>query len=321
MYVVRRVGLFVLSVVVASILVFTAMAVLPGNPAAVMLGTSATPESIAATEAKLGTDRPIPVQYADWFSAAVRGDLGQSFFTNQPIWPEVRRRLGITLPLAAMALTLSTLIAFPLGIWAAARHRRLADTVISTGSQIGLAVPAFWAGLMMVAFLVVNRTWIPGIALPAWFPASGFPGWDRSFSGSLRALILPSVSLALVQAAVLTRYVRSAVLETLREDYIRTARMKGLTELRALWRHGFRNASLPVLTVLGLQFGALLAGSVVLERVFVLPGLGSQIIDAIGRRDLPIVQGATLVIVVIILSVNLLIDLLYRFIDPRVTGR
>lgn len=321
MYVVRRIGLFALSVLIASMLVFVVMAVLPGDPAAVMLGTSATPESIEATQAELGTDRPIPVRYGEWLGGVVRGDLGESFFSEQPIWPQVRGRLALTLPLAGLAMLFTVVVSFPLGVWAAARHRRLADTVISTGSQVGLAIPAFWAGLMLITYLVVERSWPPGFDIPGWFPASGFPGWGEDAWGSLRALVLPAASLAFVQSAVITRYVRSAVLDTLREDYVRTARMKGLTETQALWRHGLRNSALPVITVLGLQFGALLAGTVVIERVFVLPGLGSQILDAIGRRDLPIVQGAALVLVVVILAVNLLIDLLYRVIDPRVAGR
>ena len=310
-----------MSVLAASMLVFTVMAVLPGDPAAVMLGTSATPEAVELKRIELGTDRPVPIRYADWLTGAVQGDLGESFFTRQPVWPQVRSRLGLTLPLALMSMALTMVVSFPLGVWAAARHRKFADVAISTASQFGLAIPAFWAGLMLVTYVVVERTWPPGFTIPAWFPPSGFPGWSTSFWGSIKALILPTVSLALVQSAVITRYVRSAVLETLREDYIRTARMKGLTRSQALWRHGFRNASLPVITVLGLQFGAQLAGTVVIESVFVLPGLGSQLVQAINDRDLPVVQGGALVIVVIILLVNLMIDLLYRFIDPRVAAK
>lgn len=309
MYLLRRVGIFGFSVLIASMLVFSAMSILPGNQARVMLGTQATDEKVAALETELGLDRPIPVQYLDWLSGAVRGDLGESVFTGQPIWDQIVDRLKVTIPLAVLAMGLVIAIGFPAGILAASRHRKPVDTIISTLSQIGLAVPAFWAGLMLISYFAVARRW---------FPANGFPGWDNSVADSIEALILPAVALALVQGAVITRYVRSAVLDTLREDYLRTARAKGLTRISALWRHGLRNAMIPVLTVLGMQFAALIAGTVVIESVFVLPGLGTMLLQAISKRDLLLVQGGALVIVVCILGLNLLIDLAYRFIDPRV---
>lgn len=288
------------------------MSVLPGDPATVMLGTQATPESVAALRSELGLDRPIVVQYADWLAGAVRGDLGESVFSGRPIGPQVVDRLGVTLPLALMAMVLTIVVSFPAGVFAAAHHRKAGDTAVTVVSQVGLAIPAFWAGLLLVTVLAVRYRL---------FPASGFPGWDVSAWQSVRALLLPAVSLALVQSAIITRYVRSAVLETLREDFVRTARAKGLTRSAALWRHGLRNAAIPVLTVLGLQFAALLAGTVVIESVFVLPGLGSMLLQGISRRDLPLVQGGAFVIVVFILTVNLVVDLFYRFVDPRVKGR
>jgi peptide/nickel transport system permease protein len=296
----------------ASLLVFGVMSVLPGDPATVMLGTQATPESVAALRSELGLDRPIVVQYADWLAGAVRGDLGESVFSGRPIGPQVVDRLGVTLPLALMAMVLTIVVSFPAGVFAAAHHRKAGDTAVTVVSQVGLAIPAFWAGLLLVTVLAVRYRL---------FPASGFPGWDVSAWQSVRALLLPAVSLALVQSAIITRYVRSAVLETLREDFVRTARAKGLTRSAALWRHGLRNAAIPVLTVLGLQFAALLAGTVVIESVFVLPGLGSMLLQGISRRDLPLVQGGAFVIVVFILTVNLVVDLFYRFVDPRVKGR
>lgn len=311
MYVVRRVGVFLFSVLVASALVFSVMSILPGDPAQVMLGTQATPESVAALRTELGLDRPIPVQYVDWLTGVVTGDLGVSIFSGQDIAAQIGSRLRITIPLALMAMTMTMILAFPAGVYAAARHRRLGDTVVSVVSQIGLAIPAFWAGLILVSVFAVGR---------GWFPANGFPGWG-SVTAGLRALFLPALSLAIVQGAIITRYVRSAVLDTMREDYIRTARSKGLTRSAALWRHGLRNAAIPVLTILGLQFAALLAGTVVIESVFVLPGLGSMLLQAITRRDLLLVQGGAFVIVAIILTINLLVDLTYRFIDPRVAHR
>jgi peptide/nickel transport system permease protein len=311
MYVLRRVGIYLFSVVVASMLVFSVMSILPGDPAQVMLGTQATPAAVEVLRAELGLDRPIPIQYLDWLSGALRGDLGTSVFSGQEIAPQVAGRLRITLPLAVMAMVMTMLIALPAGMYAAVRHRRLGDTVVTTISQIGLAVPAFWAGLLLISTFAVGR---------GWFPASGFPGWG-SVGHGLRALFLPALSLAIVQGAIITRYVRSAVLATMREDYIRTARSKGLSRSAALWKHGFRNALIPVLTILGLQFAALLAGTVVIESVFVLPGLGSMLLQGITRRDLFLVQGGAFVIVAFILTVNLLVDLAYRFIDPRVARR
>jgi len=309
MYVIRRIGVFILSVLLASALVFGVMSILPGDTAQVILGTQATPESVAALREEMGLNRPIPVQYVEWLGGALTGDLGESALTGREVAPQITDKLGVTLPLAVAAIVLTILISFPLGVFAASRHRKLGDAVVSVLSQLGLAVPAFWAGLLLVTAFAVNLRW---------FPASGFPGWSESFWGSVDALILPTVSLAIVQSAIITRYVRSAVLETLREDYIRTARSKGLTRARALWKHGLRNAAIPVLTILGLQFAALLAGTVIIERVFVLPGLGRMLLDGISDRDLPLVQGGAFVVVTLILTVNLVIDLMYRLIDPRV---
>lgn len=311
-YAVRRLAIFVVSLVAASLLVFFVMSVLPGDPAVVLLGTQATPEAVDALRADLGLDRPLVVRYLEWVVGWVSGDLGTSIFSGVDVGAQLADRLSVTIPLALMAIVLTTLIAFPAGVFAAARHRRLGDAVVSTASQVGLAIPAFWAGLLLVTAFAVQRPW---------FPAGGFPGWDAGIWAGVRALILPAVSLALVQGAILTRYVRSAVLETLREDFIRTARAKGLSRSEALWRHGLRNAAIPVLTVLGLQFAALLAGTVVIESVFVLPGLGSMLLQAITRRDLDLVQGGAMAIVVTILLVSLVVDLLYRALDPRVRTR
>jgi len=300
---------FAFSVLVASMLVFAVMTILPGDPAQVMLGTQATPEAVDALRTELGLDRPLVVQYLGWLAGAGRGDLGTSVFSGQEIAPQIVGRLKVTIPLAVMAMGLTVLISFPLGVFAAARHRRLGDSVVSVVSQVGLAIPAFWAGLLLVTVFAVGY---------GWFPAGGFPGWDVSIWQSLRALFLPAVSLSIVQSAIITRFVRSAVLETMGQDYIRTARSNGLTRSQALWRHGLRNAAIPVLTILGLQFAALTAGTVVIESVFVLPGLGSMLLQGITRRDLPLVQGGAMAIAVLILGVNLVVDLTYGLLDPRV---
>lgn len=311
-YVIRRLGVFVASVFLASVAVFLVLSVLPGDPAVRILGTQATPESVARLREDLGTDRPLVEQYVDWAGGVVTGDLGTSYVTRDDIGPQIRERLKVTLPLALSGMTLAVVVAVPAGVLAASRHRRLGDTVVSVVAQLGISVPAFWAGLLLTTYVAVR--W--GI-----LPAGGFPGWGASIGDSLRHLVLPAVSLALVQGAILTRYVRSAVLEVMSEDFIRTARAKGLTRAEALRRHGLRNAAIPVVTVLGLQLAALLAGTVVIENVFVLPGLGRLLVQAIERRDLLLVQSTTLVITGAILTMNLAVDLIYNVLDPRLRTR
>ncbi len=293
-------------------LVFWVLAVLPGDPATRILGTQATPENVARLRHDLGIDRSIPVQYMDWVSGVVTGDLGTSYITKEEIRPLITDRLKVTVPLALTGMLLATAVAIPAGVYAASHHRRRGDTAVSILSQLGISIPAFWAGLLLTTYVAVKWDLLP---------ANGFPGWGKSVSDSLVHLILPTISLALVQGAILTRYVRSAVLQVMREDYIRTARAKGLTRQAALWRHGLRNAAIPVITILGLQLAALLAGTVVIENVFVLPGLGRMLVQAIERRDLLLVQSTTLVITAAILTVNLLVDLVYNIIDPRLRAR
>ncbi len=304
--------MFALSLLVASMVVFWVLSVLPGDPATRILGVQATPEKVAALRHDLGLDRSLVSQYGDWVSGAVRGDFGQSYVSGSDVAPQITDRLRITLPLAVLGMLLASVVALPAGVFAASRHRTAGDVFVSVLSQIGISIPAFWAGLLLTTYLAVR--W--GL-----FPAGGFPGWSESAWGSLKSLILPAVSLALVQGAILTRYVRSAVLEVMREDFVRTARAKGLTRRVALRRHGLRNAAIPVVTILGLQLAALLAGTVVIENVFVLPGLGRLLVQAIGRRDLLVVQGVTLVITATILAVNLGVDLLYNLLDPRLRTR
>ncbi len=304
--------MFALSLLVASMVVFWVLSVLPGDPATRILGVQATPEKVAALRHDLGLDRSLVSQYGDWVSGAVRGDFGQSYVSGSAVAPQITDRLRITLPLAILGMLLASVVALPAGVFAASRHRTAGDVFVSVLSQIGISIPAFWAGLLLTTYLAVR--W--GL-----FPAGGFPGWSESAWGSLKSLILPAVSLALVQGAILTRYVRSAVLEVMREDFVRTARAKGLTRRVALRRHGLRNAAIPVVTILGLQLAALLAGTVVIENVFVLPGLGRLLVQAIGRRDLLVVQGVTLVITATILAVNLGVDLLYNLLDPRLRTR
>jgi peptide/nickel transport system permease protein len=306
--VLERAAILVASLVVSSILVFAFMAVLPGDPARTALGVQATEEAVAQLHREYGLDRPLPVQYLSWVCGLARGDLGTSYISKALIAPQVADRLQVTLWLVVTSMVLALLVAVPGGVLMAVRHRRISGVVLSAVSQIGVAVPAFLAGILLITLFAVRLGWLPA---NGWTPPSEDPGMF------LRQLTLPALSLGLVQAAVLTRYVRSAVLDVLREDYLRTARAKGLTPYRALLRHGLRNAAVPVVTVLGLQLATLLIGAVVVERVFVVPGLGSLLLDAVSTRDLIVVQDVVMLLVVAVLFVNFVVDVLYVLIDPR----
>jgi peptide/nickel transport system permease protein len=307
-FLLKRIGIFVLTLLLASVVVFAVLAVLPGDPAQVAAGTQATPQQVAALRQEYGLTGSVPERYVRWLGDLVTGDLGTTFVSKRSIASEIGTRLQVTLPLVVMAMVLAVVVAIPLGILAAVGHRRASGTVISGLSQLGIAVPAFWAGLMLITLVAVR--W-------GWLPAGGFTPWGDGWSAAVRSLLLPAISLAIVQAAILTRYVRSAVLEVMREDYIRTARAKGLTRLTALRRHGLRNAAIPVVTVLGLQLTALLVGAVVVENVFTLPGLGKQLLDGINSHESILVLDIVMLLVVVALVVNLLVDLLYLVIDPR----
>ena len=306
--VLRRTAVFVVSAALATVVVFAFMAVLPGDPARVALGIHATPEAVAALRARFGLDRPLVMQYLDWMHGLPTGHFGRSYVTSDLIGPQILDRLQVTLWLVMAAVLISLLIALPLGIVSAVRHRRLSGVLLSGLSQVGVAIPSFLAGVLLVAVFAVRLRLLPsgGWTAPAEDPAM-----------FLRQLILPALSLGVVQGAVLTRYVRSAVLDVLREDYLRTARAKGLGPYRALVRHGLRNASIPIVTVLGLQLATLLIGAVVVERVFVIPGLGSLLLDGVANRDLLLVQGVVMVLVVAVLLVNFAVDVLYTVLDPR----
>jgi peptide/nickel transport system permease protein len=309
--VLRRLAILLVSVLVASIVVFLFMAVLPGDPAQVALGVNATPELLAKTRAEFGVDRPLLTQYFDWIGGVLRGDFGRSYVTRDTIGPQLLDRLGVTLWLVGAGMLVALVIAIPAGTFAAVRHRKPSGAGVSGLSQIGVAIPAFLAGIVLVQIFAVQLRWLPS---GGWTPP------DQDFGEFARGLVLPALSLGLVQGAVLTRYVRSAVLDTLGQDYLRTARSKGLRPGQALVRHGLRNASVPVVTVLGLQLATLLIGAVVVERVFVLPGLGSMLLDAVSARDLLTVQGIVLVLVVGVLLVNFVVDVLYTVLDPRLRG-
>jgi peptide/nickel transport system permease protein len=312
----KRCASFVATLLAASIVIFTVLDVLPGNVAEVMLGTSATPEAVAALSARLGLDRPPLARYGDWMKGLATGDLGTSIAYDTPIAQLVAERLVVTVPLAAMAMLLTTALAFCFGLFAAARHNRIGDVGVMAASQLGIAIPNFWfAILLILAFSVKLR----------WFSAGGFPGWSSDDGGgpfaALRALALPALALAVVQASILARIVRSAVLDVLREDFVRTARAKGVSPRGVLWGHVMRNALVPVLTVMGLQFANLLTGTVVIENVFSLPGLGRLVFQAISNRDLIVVRNVVMLLAGTVVVINFVVDLLYVVIDPRLRSR
>jgi peptide/nickel transport system permease protein len=308
-YVVRRVLALAATLGFVSVLVFVAIRVLPGDPVLVMAGPEANPEVVARLRTAMGLDRPLVIQYADWLGGALRGELGTSLQYDVPVGALIVSRLPVTLPLTAMAACLTLLIAMPLGVYAATRARRPGDYLTMLVAQAGLAVPSFWAGLLLILLFSVRL---------GWFRSGGFEGWSLGFWAAVRSLLLPAVALGLFQAAVLIRATRSSLLEVLGEEYVRTARAKGVSERVVILRHALRNALIPVVTVAGLQLGQLLAGSIILESVFALPGLGRLALGAITARDLPVVQGVTLFVASCIVVINFAVDLSYAWLDPRI---
>ncbi|MGI5291431.1 ABC transporter permease [Nonomuraea polychroma] len=307
-YLLKRLAVLLASTAVAAVVVFAFMALLPGDPAEIALGVNATPEAVAELRRQFGTDRPPVVQFFDWAGGLVQGDFGTSYVTSAAVGPQIGDRLGVTAVLVLGGMVLALIIAVPLGTFAAVHHRNPLGAVISAFSQVGIAVPAFLAGILLVFVFAVQAQALPS---GGYVPIAESPGeW-------LRSLLLPWLSLGLVQGAVLTRYVRSAVLDVMREDYLRTARAKGRGSTGALWRHGLRNASIPVVTVLGLQLATLLIGAVVVERVFVIPGLGDLLLNGVAGRDLLLVQGVVMVLVAAVLLINFVVDVTYHLLDPR----
>ena len=305
----RRVAAFVATLVFLSALVFVVVRVLPGDPATLILGVESNPETVARLRQALGLDRPLAVQYVDWLARAARGDLGTSIQYDVPVGRLILSRLPVTLPLALMAAAIMIAVALPLGVYAATRHRRAGDYAAMLVSQLGIAVPAFWSGLLLILLFSVRL---------GWFRSGGFDGWSAGVVAGVKALLLPAIALGAFQAAVLVRATRSAVLDVLREDYVRTARAKGVAEGRVVARHALRNAMIPIVTVMGIQLGQLIAGAIVLESVFALPGLGRLALVAIGARDLPVVQGVTLFVAASIVFINFAVDLAYAALDPRI---
>jgi peptide/nickel transport system permease protein len=308
-YVARRAGALVVTLFFVSALVFVVVRVLPGDPAAIIMGTEGSREATERLREAMGLNRPLPVQYVEWVGRALHGDLGRSIQYDLPVGELIASRLSVTLPLAVMAAAFMVAAAVPLGVYAATHHRRAGDYATMVFSQIGISIPQFWAGLLLILLFSVTLGWVR---------SGGFEGWPSGVGAALRSLLLPAIALGLFQAAVLVRATRSAVLDVLREDYVRTARAKGVSERRVVARHTLRNALIPIVTVAGVQLGQLLAGAIVLESVFALPGLGRLALGAISARDLPVVQGVALFIASTIVVINFAVDLTYGVLDPRI---
>lgn len=308
-YTLRKLAFFVSAVFVASVAIFLLIRAAGGNVAAIVLGKDASATAIDALMSEYGLDRPLPVQYFDWISRLLQGDLGRSFLTKEAVTDLVLGRLSVTLPLAFSGLALGLLIAIPLGTYAARNVGKPSGAVLALVSQIGVAVPVFWAGILLSVLFGVKLGWLP---------TGGWVDWSRDWVGAVRSLVLPVLALGLILAAGLTRFVRSAVLDVMNQDYVRTARAVGMTRTQALLKVGLRNASLPIVTVVGLQIAELMGGTVVIETVFSLPGLGRMILANVAAREVIVVQSTVMLIIIFVIFVNFVVDLLYGALDPRV---
>jgi len=308
-YALTRLGLLVLGLAVASVLIFVSLRVLPGDVAQLIAGTQSTPAQVAALRTSLGLDAPLLQQYANWIGGLLRGDLGTSLITGTSVADELADKARVTVPLAALSLTVALVIGIPLGVLSALGRRRAAGTALSVTAQALAAVPVVWAGMLLV---VVFAVWL------GWLPPQGFPrsGWNDP-GAAIRALVLPALTIGVIEGAMLLRFVRSATLQALGQDYVRTAAAKGLTRTRALLTHGLPNVGLSVVTVLGLQIAGIIVGAVVIEQLFTLPGIGRMLVTDVASRDLPKVQGELLALTGFVLVVGFVVDLVHRLIDPR----
>ncbi len=311
-FLLKRLLTFVATLFAASIVIFLVLAILPGNAAQIILGPEAQQAAVDALAHKLGIDRPPVERYFAWVGGLLSGDFGLSYAYNTPAGEVVTEALEVTVPLSLIAVAINIALGLAAGIFAAARHNKLGDVGMMALSQLGIAIPSFWFGILLILLFAVCLGWLP---------AGGFPGWDDDIGDACEALILPALALAFFQAAILARTTRSAVLEVSREDFVRTARAKGLTKRAALWRHVLRNAMIPIITIVGLQFANLFVLTIVVEPVFSLPGLGMLILHSIANRDMVVVQDVVMLLVGLVLVVNLAVDLVYEVIDPRLQAR
>lgn len=308
-YFIKKIVTLIVLLLLVSIIVFSVLFVLPGDPAQIILGLNATPETLANLRAELGLDKPFWNQYMGWIGDILTGKGSWSINYDMPVYDLILSRLAVTGPLALMAMIFAVVISVPLGIYAARHQNRPGDMVVMFFTQLGLATPEFWLGILLILLFAVKL----GL-----FSAGGFPGWTVDVWGSVKALLLPAFALGVIRASILARLTRSSMLEVLGEDYVRTARAKGLRERSVIYGHALRNALVPVLTILGLQLGQLLAGAIIIENVYYLPGLGRLVFQAIGQRDLPVVREIVLFMAAAVIIVNFLVDMAYASIDPRI---
>jgi len=308
-FLLRRLLTLLATLVGASLIIFLVLDALPGNAAQTLMGADASPEAVQALTVKLGLDQPLATRYLHWIAGMAVGDLGNSYAYGTPVAGLIMERLTLTVPLAIMSMLITVALALSAGIYTAANHNRLGDVSVMSLTQVGIALPNFWFAILLILLFSVKLQWLS---------AGGFAGWNDGIWAGIRSLLLPAISLAVVQAAILARVTRSAVLEVLREDFVRTARAKGLGKREVLWSHVLRNAMIPVMTVMGLQFANLLAGTIVIENVFYLPGLGRLIFQSIANRDLIVVRNCVMLLAAMVVIVNFVVDVLYAFIDPRI---
>ncbi|MBV9532765.1 MAG: ABC transporter permease, partial [Bradyrhizobium sp.] len=301
-FVLRRLLTLLATLVGASLIIFLVLDALPGNAAQMLMGPDASPDAVRALTIKLGLDQPLLYRYGHWIKGMTVGDLGNSYAYGTPVAELIIERLTLTVPLAIMSMLITVALALAAGIFTAANHNKPGDVGVMSLTQIGIALPNFWFAILLILLFSVKLQWLS---------AGGFAGWGDGIWAGVRSLLLPAISLAVVQAAILARVTRSAMLDVLREDFVRTARAKGLSKREVLWRHALRNAMIPVMTVMGLQFANLLAGTIVVENVFYLPGLGRLIFQSIANRDLIVVRNCVMLLAAMVVIVNFVVDVLY----------
>ncbi|WP_339262495.1 ABC transporter permease [Lysinibacillus sp. FSL K6-3209] len=312
MYMIRRFILLMTTILLVSMITFGVFQILPGDPVRTMLGTEADPTQIENLRSELGLNRPLYEQYTDWIKGLLTGELGHSIRFSMPVKDLLLDRLPVTMSLAVLTLTIVLMVSLPLGMFAARRQNKLSDVSLSTLTQIGMAVPSFWLGMMLILYVGMQFSF---------FKISGYIPWSQSVAGALSTLILPALTIAIPQIAVNFRYVRTAILEQIQLDYVRTIRSKGMSERNVMYKHVLKNAMIPILTVFGLVMAEVVAGTIIVEQVFSLPGVGQLLITAISNRDFPLVQGIVMYITVAVVVINFIVDILYSVLDQRIRLR
>ncbi|HOO75099.1 MAG TPA: ABC transporter permease [Tepiditoga sp.] len=308
-YYLRKFIAMFFTIIIVTLITFFSFEIIPGDPVLSKLGIDADEAQIASLRAELGLDMPIPVRYIKWVGNILKGDLGESVRFSLPVYDLIKTRLPVTFSLMIISILITLAVGIPLGILSAKYNNRIGGFFINFITQIFLAIPSFWVGIMLIMIF--------GVILK-WFSPGGYVSWSENPAESIKSVILPSVAIALPNIAIVIRYLKNSVLEQMKKDYVRMAYSKGLNSFRVMKNHVIRNAVIPVITVLGMIISSVLAGSLIVEQVFTLPGIGRLLISAIGNRDLPLVEGMILYISFTVLFINFIIDILYKFIDPRI---